>query len=105
MPLHYENITIKRFIEGSYIKGHYQQGISISFTGLGNIQPLNGKELLQLAEGDREKESIKIYSFDLAFQNDDILIDQYSNEYELQKIKNNSDKLLPHYKAIGLKKN
>ena len=103
--LHNEAITIKRYSTGSYEKGHFVEGTEISITGYANIQPLNGNELLQLPEGDRQKESIKVYSLDTVLRNKDILVDSNSNEYELQQVKNYSQEVIPHYKALGVKIN
>lgn len=99
-----ENITITRFTEGSWDGGHYVPGISISLTGTANIQPLNGRDLLQLAEGDRLRESIKVFT-EVVVEDDDELTRENGDVFELQNVKDWRDHLIPHLKAVGLKKN
>jgi len=95
-------ITIKRYAEGSYVNGHYVQGVSISSSAMANIQPLSGAELLLLAKGDREKDTIKVFTnSNTPFYNND-LITYNSTEYRMVKVKNWTDHLIPHYRGFGV---
>lgn len=101
-----ENITIKREdAGGEYVDGHYVPAAdeNPAPTAKANIQPLTGKELIQLPESDRIKQPIRIYT-DFALLNNDIMIrDSDSQEYEIQRVSNWAVfGRLEHYKAIGL---
>jgi hypothetical protein len=100
-----EGITIKREqAGGDYVDGHYVPAPdeSPALTGLANIQPLGGKELLQLPESDRIRHPVRIYT-DVALQNKDIVVrDLNSDEFEVQNVANWAVfGALQHYKAIG----
>ena len=103
-----EAITINREDAGGiYADGHYAAAADESPdpTGFASIQPLNGKELLQLPESDRIRHPVRIYT-DVALQNDDTLIrDSDSAQFEIQKVENwNVFDMLQHFKAIGFLK-
>lgn len=55
-------VTVKRKAAGSYIEGVFTDGEETEIEITGSIQPLNGKELLVLSEGNRVKDTIKIYT-------------------------------------------
>ena len=99
-----ELITITQYGDPTYIKGRAVQGVSISNSGLASIQPLNGKEILQLAEGDREKESIKVFTDQVALINNADLIRASGDIFELQGVKNWMDHTIPHYRGVGVKR-
>lgn len=101
-----EKITIRR--EGSggeYVEGHYvpADDEAPAPTAKANIQPLSGKEVIQLPESDRIRQPIRIYT-DFALQDNDIVIRKLdSKEYEVQRVSNWAVfGRLQHYKAIGL---
>jgi hypothetical protein len=58
------SLTVKRKSTGTFTKGRYTPaGSETTFTvENASVQPLAGKELLQLAEGFRTKEVKKVYS-------------------------------------------
>lgn len=101
-----EGITIKREdAGGSHVNGIRvpASDVSPAPTAKANIQPLGGKETLQLPESDRLRQPIRIYT-DFALLNNDIMVrDSDSQEYEVQKVSNWAVfGRLEHYKAIGL---
>jgi len=100
-----EAVTIKRYGQTIYLKGHAVAGAETILLGDATIQPLNGKELLQLPEGDREKESVKIFTDTLELKNNDILICANNKSFELKEIKDWTAHIIPHYRAIGLRIN
>ena len=100
-----EDITIIR--EGSggdWVDGHYVPAADEdpAPTAKASIQPLNGRERLQLPESDRIRQAIKIYT-DSALQDNDIVQrDSDAKQYEVQKVENWAVfGVLQHYKAIG----
>ena len=100
-----EAITITRYGAVTYAKGRPIAGAATTFTGYANIQPLNGEELLQLAEGDRQKNSIKLYTDTIVLKNNDILTNIDGKTFELQSVKDYFSHIIPHCKAIGLEQN
>lgn len=49
-------------ITGGYVDGVYQEGATSVFDAVMSIQPLSGKELLQLPEGERTRRHVKGYT-------------------------------------------
>jgi hypothetical protein len=98
MKLDTEKITVTRATQGSYVNGRYLPGDSQVFDAAGNIQPLNGKELLQLAEGDRQRQALKIYTA-FALENNDTVSRADGFQYEVQAVEDWTAFHQPHYKA------
>lgn len=98
MNLNVENITVTRLGAGSHVAGRFVPGTGTDFSAGGNIQPLNGRELLQLPEGDRKREAKKIYTA-FALQNKDIVTRTSGVKYEVQAIEDWTAFNQPHYKA------
>jgi len=96
-----EIITIKRRTTGSYVQGHYVDGTESSSAINANVQPLTGKEILQLIEADRIRESLKILTVSEIRVNDTVV--RGGKNYEVQKIADFSGStILPHYEAVML---
>ncbi len=95
-----ESITLTRKAAGTYINGHYVDGAGTSSTIEANVQPLTGKEILQLAEADRNRESLKAFSTSEIRVND--IITRSSKTYEVQKVADFSVQSIPHYEAVML---
>lgn len=96
MELH--TFTAKRRAKGNHVRGHYSPGKLTTFEKLkGNIQPLNGQELLQVPEGDRQKENNWLFtSFEIA--DNDIVI--YKDiKYEVQVVKDWTPFCISYYRA------
>lgn len=98
-----EKMTIRREGSGgSYEKGHRVSAADNLLKAEGSIQPLNGKEVLQLPESDRIRQSVKIYSA-FAFQTNDIVVRMSDNaEFEVQKVENWCVfNMLQHYRVTA----
>ena len=93
-----ETITINRTAH-SYVKGRPVEGGTTVYTEKANIQPLKGNEILQLPEGDRERENMKCYlQFEL--QVNDEVVRSDGRKYEVQESENwNVFGKLQHFKA------
>lgn len=57
-----QTITIKRKSAGSYINSRWVEGTEQSFRITGSEQPVSGRELLALPEGERVKTVLKVYT-------------------------------------------
>ncbi|MEW5804288.1 MAG: hypothetical protein AB1847_19505, partial [bacterium] len=95
-----EKILVTRKIPGSYVNGHFVEGKDRYYTVKADIQPLSGKEILQLAEADRIRESLKIFTtFELEFGD---TVKRGQKNYEIQKIADFFFSRVPHYEAIAV---
>ena len=93
-----ETITVKRSTD-SFVKGRSVKGTPTTFTKKANIQPLKGNEILQLPEGDRERENMKCY-LPFKLQGNDEVIRADGRKYEVQESENwNVFGKLQHFKA------
>jgi hypothetical protein len=82
----------------SYTDGVGSRSASTFFEIRGNAQPLNGKELLQLAEGDRKRQNLKLYTTTGLLPNDLVTIDS-GKPFEVQNEENwTRQNRLNHYK-------
>ncbi len=99
MKLATEAITVTRTAAGGYVNGRYVAGtVQVFTTPRGNIQPLNGRELRKLSEGDREKDQQKIYTaFEL--KNSDVVTRADGTTYEVQAVKDWTGFHQAHYQA------
>lgn len=98
MKLKVEPITVTRSAQGEYVDGRYVPGDNQTFEAFGNIQPLNGKELLQLPEGDRQRQTLKIYTA-FALENNDTVTRSDGIQHEVQAVEDWTAFHQPHYKA------
>jgi hypothetical protein len=98
MKLDVEAITVTRTAAGSYVSGRFVAGTSQDHPARGNIQPLTGLELLQLAEGDRQREVKKIYTA-FALANGDVVTRADGTRFEVQAVEDWTAFHQPHYKA------
>lgn len=61
-----KNYTLKRKNAGSYVAGKWVDGTLIpSLVAFASIQPMTGKEMVRIPEGDRNRERKVAYSADL----------------------------------------
>ena len=103
MPIRNETITITTGAksEGSFdSKGRWSAGTTTSAPILVNAQPLNGKEIRQLKEGDRNKQTLKIYSDSAIPANAIVTRNVDSLKYEVLMRDHWIAQNIPHYKAI-----
>lgn len=100
-----------RYGAGTYTKGQYSPGAETELIIQASVQPLAGRELDLLPEGRKELESYKLYTtFELRTanqanqtQSDEITL--FGKSFEVIKVENWQNAVLPHYKAIvSLKK-
>lgn len=105
------NLNGLRFAQGSVNRaGRYSKGTSTPLNFKANHQPLNGKELLLLPEGEREKRTKKLYTaFELRgvdienkISADEIIIG--SEIYKVFNVKPYSMGVLDHFKVIVIRK-
>jgi hypothetical protein len=57
-----ESVTVKRYDSGSYVNGLYVAGDTDDITAVVSLQPMPGKELLNLPEAQRTRRWLKGYS-------------------------------------------
>lgn len=82
----------------SHSGGVSSNAASTYFTIKGNAQPLNGNELLQLPEGDRQRQNMKLYTKTELKANDLVTIDS-GKAFEVQNDQNwTRQNRLQHYK-------
>ena len=93
-----ETIIIIRKTAGSYVNGRYVEGDETEIEIDANVQPLTGNEFLQLAEGDRYKESWKVFSASEIRAND--VITRLGKTYEVRRVSDYSSQSIPHYEAL-----
>lgn len=56
------DVTVTRYAASTYVNGRIQAGAASTFTAKMSIQPLNGRELLNLPEAQRAKQMAKAYT-------------------------------------------
>ena len=84
---------------GSYIDGIYVPGTDSNFSVKGNCQPVSGEDVLQISEGDRTKQLLKIYTKTELKINDIVTVD--SKLFEAHPVQNWTRQVrLAHYKTI-----
>jgi hypothetical protein len=104
MPIRNETITITTGAKsgGSYDgKGRWAAGaVDEPIPIEANVQPLNGREILQLPESDRTRQTLKIYS-DEALPANSIVTRSFDGlKYEVLKRDHWIFQNIPHYKAF-----
>jgi hypothetical protein len=96
----------KRFAASSNVKGRWTDGATTPFTFVASVQPLKGNELLVLPEGQREKETYKLYTTyqlrtaDEPAKKKPDKIQIFSKTFEVISVEPWQNKVIPHYKAI-----
>lgn len=93
-----EDITINRISKSYDTNGRAQSGTTAIHTAKGNIQPLKGNEILQLSEGDRERDNLNCFTDFALVVNDEVV--RGGLKYEVQNVENwNIFGRLQHFKA------
>lgn len=98
--------SVKKYAEGTRVKGRYVNGVRTTVSVVADAQPITGKELESLNIGRQELGKIKIYmdeqlriSDEGTKQNGDIFV-WHGDDYEvIQQLPR--DHLIPHNKYIG----
>lgn len=97
-----ETFSVERPGATTHSGGVSSKAASTSFTIKGNAQPLSGKELLQLPEGDRQRQNKKLFTR-TEIRNDD-LITIGGVPFEVQTVEDWTRQIrLPHYEARIMK--
>lgn len=101
-----QNVILKRQSTGSYVNGIFVPVPLGDLTIRAGVQPTSGEDLISLPEGQRERESYKIYSvteMQTAKENTqkkaDVL-EFYGKLFEVQQVQRHFGLGLDHYKAI-----
>lgn len=83
IPFDIIRIAVGRFDKttGIYIRGPQEE-----FSAKGSIQPLSGREVLQLVEADRKKEQINVWTVCKLKLNDIVICDD--KRFEVQNVEN-----------------
>ena len=105
-----DTVEIKRFAVGSYVKGQYQRGNIEKIEGvICSIQPIKGRELMNLPEAQRTKEGVKLYTNIELFTADDVNNKkadrfEYNNqEWEIQKVERWVNTDIEYFKSLAVK--
>ena len=61
-------------VGGSYVDGLWVPAPAVEVSILGSIQPLGGKDIVRIPEGDRTRQRLKVYSSDKALISRDIIL-------------------------------
>ena len=91
---------------GGFIEGVYQEGATSTFDIVMSVQPLNGKELEILAQGERTKRFVKGYTTTRLYtvkENDSKRADVVAYDdtrFEVQSVERWVDGNLQHYKTF-----
>lgn len=104
-------VTRRRQDPGTWVDGVYQPGATSDLLVTICVQPAAGEDLISLPEGQRERETYKVYSeVELRTNNegagykaDQLLF--YGGTYEVQQVMRQVGLGLDHYKAIVTKEN
>lgn len=103
MPIRNETITVVTGAKsGGSIdnKGRWSEGVTASTEMRANVQPLSGKEILQLPEGDRTRQTLTIYVDALIPPNAIVIRNKTGLRYEILDVDNWLSNVIPHFKAI-----
>lgn len=101
--------SVTRYAPGSYVNRVYVPGATTTFSVLMSVQPLNGRELLNLPEAQRTRQWIKAYcatELRTAEQSTGIKADRVTANgrvYEVQMVEfwtNPASILAPHWRVL-----
>ena len=104
-----KTVTVTRFAGGSFVNGTYVAGASSTLSPVMSIQPLGGKELLNLPEAQRIKRFVRGYTATELFTAEQVpskKADRVAFEgvnYEVQKVENwqsEGNSIDPFWKVI-----
>jgi len=113
MLFHPLTLTVHRYITGSYVKGKWVEGAedpSSPFTIQTSWQGVKGKELENLAEGDRNSVTYKGYTTTqlqitdpIANTISDIIEGPDGHNYKISYIQSWQNGLINHYKFLAIR--
>jgi len=101
-------IKVRRFQPGTWLKGEYTPGSYEEFVVKGVVQPAKPDDLIELPEGERMRQAIRIYTvFPLQGPNGDVKGDQIDVDgtlYEVKRIMSYTSAYgMEHYKVIAVR--
>jgi hypothetical protein len=97
--------TVTRFAQSSWTDGEHVRGAPSTFDIVASIQPLTGRELQDLPEGQRNVGNLNCYTETLLLTGEDQAapdrLDYKGTDYEVQAVEDWTDHVtgLPHYKV------
>ena len=103
-------VVIRPTTEGAYVLGKFVPSKSTNLKIKATIEPMNAQTLLLLPEGERVKESIRIYTDVELFTVDSLktkradVVCYRGREYEVQMVKHWTT-LIPHFAVVAVLKN
>jgi hypothetical protein len=94
---------------GGYVNGTWVESESDPITIAANVQPVGYKETMIVAEADRSKKMLKVYSPDVIYSEEENVNGPDEFEWEgdtfrVMKVLNYSMGILNHFKAIAVMK-
>lgn len=106
--------TVTRYEQGEWVEGKFEKGDETSFDIDGSVQPASPNELLSLSEGERQRETLKVYT-DTLLRTANEATGEIADEIDIAGVLFQVRKVshwvapggvsLTHYKAILQKKN
>jgi len=110
-----ETVTITRNDSpGSYVNGVFVEGSTTSISATISMQPLNGRELLNIPEAQRNREflkgysSVQLYTVELSPSQKADVITYRGNQYEVQSVeewRSSNNTIEPYWKIRVAKVN
>lgn len=99
--LNKESFTIERVDRsaGNWDKGQRIKGSTTNFNAKGSIQPIVGRELLSVPEGDRNRENSKIYTRFQLIVGDIVTKTSTQARYQVRDVRDWSQYAFAHYRA------
>ena len=103
------NIRRPELTGGEYVEGIWIEASYVTINIEANVQPVGYKETLIMAEADRSKKALKVYSPDVILgeeenENGADEFDWEGDTFRVMKVLNYSMGILNHHKAIAVMK-
>lgn len=99
-------IEIKRFTDGEFVNGFWQEGAQESFMIMASVQPTTGEDLESLPEGRRTSQSLRLYTDTLLKTVHDKNPDKvtlFGNDFEVMTVEPWQNNVISHYKCVVIK--
>jgi len=95
-----DKIEVTTYIDSKYVKGVWTKGLETKKTLDAFVHPCSGKDLLSLPEGERVKQTLKIYT-DKKLKDSDIICIR-EEKYKIYNVENWVGSL-PCFHSVGVK--
>lgn len=101
-------VTVTRFAAGAYVNGEYVAGATSTFTTIMSIQPMSGRELLNLPEAQRTRQyakgfaSVELFTVQTSPSKRADMIAFQGKNYEVQKVQyweSAGSDIAPHWRV------